>query len=688
MTERLREAVRHHQAGRLDQAERLYRDILKQDPNHADALHLLGLLANQAGHRQAALDLIDRALGLRPAAAPFQASRGDVLQALGRHEEALSSFDQATAIDGDHAEALTGGADCLAAMGREDEAEARYREVIALRPAEPEFLFRLGAHVLGQGFADLAAGIFDKVLKLSPELASAAFNLGTALKSAGRYQEAEAAIRRGLATEPDSAEGWSNLAGVVAEAGNLGAAVELYGKALEIRPGSSEIHSNLGGALLRQGRVDKAVESYGRALEHQGENAGAHSNLLLARHYQADSTPEQLRREAAAWNTRHAAAPVPDAHSNLAEPDRKLKIGYVSDDLREHSVGYFAQALLADHDRKAFEITCYAGASPGDALSRRLRRQVEHWRVIGRMSDDDAAALIARDGIDILVDLSGHTLGNRLTLFTRKPAPVQVTYLGYPGTTGLAAMDYRLTDATADPDGFEAHYAERLVRLPGCFLCYGAPVESPPISAPPLKERGYPTFGSFNNLAKVGPGVIEVWAQILDRVAGARLLLKHRSLADDATRERYLKLFESHGIGKNRLEFENYLTETEKHLACYGNLDVALDSFPYNGTTTTCEALWMGVPVITLQGERHSGRVGASILEAAGHSGLIATETGDYVEKAVALASDEANLVNLRAGLRDRMKESALMDSHRFVRDAEAAYRDMWRRWCGQRKSI
>ncbi len=688
MTERLQEAVRHHQAGRLAQAERLYRDILKQDPNHADALHLLGGLANQAGQRQAALDLIDRALGLNPAAAPFHASRGYVLQALGRHDEALSSFDQATEIDASHAEALTGGADCLAAMGRGDEAEARYREAAALRPDEPKFLFQLATHVMDQGFADLAAGIFDEVLTLAPELAAAAFNLGTALKSAGRYEEAEAAVRKGLDLEPESAEGWSNLAGLVAETGKLGEAVGLYGKALGIRPENSEIHSNLGSALLRQGRVAEAAESYGRALERQSENAGAHSNLLLARHYLADSSPEQLRRDAEAWNASHATAPVPDAHSNVAEPERKLKIGYVSDDLREHSVGYFAETLLADHDRKAFEITCYAGASPGDALSDRLRGQVERWRVIGRMSDDDAAALIARDEIDILVDLSGHTLGNRLTLFTRKPAPVQVTYLGYPGTTGLAAMDYRLTDGAADPDGYEAHYSERLVRLPGCFLCYGAPPESPPVSAPPMIERGYPTFGSFNNLAKVGPEVVGVWAQILDRLPGARLLLKHRSLADDATRERYLELFESHGIGKNRLEFENYVTETEKHLACYGNMDVALDSFPYNGTTTTCEALWMGVPVITLQGERHSGRVGASLLEAAGHSGLVAAETGDYVEKAVALACDRENLVNLRAGLRAQMTNSALMDSGRFIRDTEAAYRDMWRRWCEQRKSI
>ncbi|HMD55082.1 MAG TPA: hypothetical protein VKJ65_11085, partial [Phycisphaerae bacterium] len=358
--------------------------------------------------------------------------------------------------------------------------------------------------------------------------------------------------------------------------------------------------------------------------------------------------------------------------------------GYVSGDFREHSVTYFLQGLFAAHDPGQVEIFCYADLRNSDHVTSRLKSFVHHWQNITGKSDSDVAEIIRRDGIDILLDLAGHTADNRLLAFARKPAPVQVTYLGYPGTTGLGTVDYRFTDAYADPPGQDdKFYSEKLLRLNNTFLCYEPPDVAPPVGPlPALKRSGAIIFGCLNMLPKINAKVVELWAQILKQTPESRMLLKNASLSDLSAREHLLQLFTNCGIGPDRLELHGWMASSKEHLQLYNQIDLALDTFPYNGTTTTCEALWMGVPVVTLAGHVHMSRVGVSLLSNAGLPELIAQTPEEYVQIAVKLAGDLPKLNELRGTMRQRMQKSPLMDSRRFAHNVEEAYRNMWRNWC------
>jgi protein O-GlcNAc transferase len=364
-------------------------------------------------------------------------------------------------------------------------------------------------------------------------------------------------------------------------------------------------------------------------------------------------------------------------------PDKRLRIGYVSADLRSHSVAFFLESILAARNQREFEVLCYSNSVAADTTTARLRALVDGWRDIAGLDDEQAAALIRSDAIDILVDLAGHTKANRLPLFTRKPAPIQITYLGYPDTTGIEAIDYRLTDEWADPPGQTEHlHSEQLVRLPDGFLCYQPPSSCPPVGPLPLLLSGRVTFGSFNNLAKVSPTVIGYWAAILAAVPGSRLLLKSKALADSGTRKYIHQQFCAHGIEAGRVELVGWTPARVDHMALYSEVDVALDTFPYHGATTTCEALWMGVPVVTLAGPVHVSRVGVSLLHAAGLAELIAESPQEYARKAAELVADTGRLAALRGDLRERLRASRLTDAQRITASIEVAYRDMWRRFC------
>ena len=350
-------------------------------------------------------------------------------------------------------------------------------------------------------------------------------------------------------------------------------------------------------------------------------------------------------------------------------------------------MAFFLEPILSTHDRVEFESVCYSDVKQPDAVTGRLRALAGEWRDIRGRSDDQVAELVRRDRIDILVDLAGHTAGNRLLVFARKPAPVQVTYLGYPNTTGLTSIDYRITDECADPTGAaDRLHTEKLVRLKNGFLCYLPPEESPEVSPTPVLRNGTVTFGSFNQLPKLSNEVVRIWAATLSRVPGSRLLLKAHGFSNEETRSRFRERFAEHGITPDRLELRCDVPSTRSHLELYGEVDVALDPFPYNGTTTTCEALWMGVPVIAWAGPTHRARVGVSLLTGLGLAEWIAESRERYVELAVELAGDPARLDRIRHGLRDRMRQAPLMDGAGFTRGLEQAYREMWRSWvrgCG-----
>src|SRR5439155_7589787 len=370
-------------------------------------------------------------------------------------------------------------------------------------------------------------------------------------------------------------------------------------------------------------------------------------------------------------------------HTNDRDPDRRLRIGLLSPDFRTHSVAYFLEPILAAHERASFEFICYAELAHPDATSQRLQQQSEGWRSTAGVADAALAQQIRADAIDILIDLAGHTASTRIAVCAHQPAPVQMSYLGYPFSTGLETIDYRITDGYADPPGSsEQFYVERLLRLPRTAWCYRPPEPTPQVSESPSTRHGFVTFGSFNNLAKLSHGVLDTWSRVLEAVPNSRLILKSAGIGDPMTQTRVLESFAAHGVGAGRLLLKAYENSLFDHFARYNDIDIALDSFPYNGTTTTCEAMWMGVPVIGLAGEIHLSRVGVSLLSNVGLAELVAANREDYVRVASELAGDTTRLRTLRSELRPRMAGSPLRDESGFTRAFEAALRNAWHQWC------
>jgi predicted O-linked N-acetylglucosamine transferase (SPINDLY family) len=425
---------------------------------------------------------------------------------------------------------------------------------------------------------------------------------------------------------------------------------------------------------------------YKKALELRPGWAAAHSNLLLLMNY-TEKEGERLFAAHKEWARRHCVNKKPIILQPGSVKGRRIRIGYISPDFKAHSVAYFMQPVLECHDRTEFEIFCYADVLNPDLVTGQLKSQSEHWRNIRGMEDKAVAELIRDDSIDILVDLAGHTAGNRLPVFCMKPAPVQVTYLGYPNTTGMETIDYRLTDCYADPEHVsDAFYAEKLVRLPHGFICYSPPLDAPSIVLqPPRQLNGYITFGSFNNLSKITPEVVAVWSRLMEKQPDSRMFIKNCSMSDPRTCERYKNLFSEHGIQQERLQFMGHTSSLVSHLVQYARIDIALDTFPYNGTTTTCEALWMGVPVVTMTGDLHAGRVGASIMNQAGLDNFVGNDVSSYIGLALGLAADVEYLAGLRRTLRETLSNAALCNAGRFVKDLEDTYCHMLGpRGCGR----
>lgn len=570
------------------------------------------------------------------------------------------------------------------ARGDLDGAARAYRKAIRRGTTDPDAYNNLGAILARQGDLDAAILLFERALSLAPHGVDARANLagalaarGAARYAAGRGDGAAADLRASLALDPRSPRTAADLGAVLVTAGNPGEAARWSREALALAPGFAPAHVNLSAALLQQGDLQGALRHGVEALRLAPERPDYHSAVLMALNYDPGVSPAALAREHLAFDARFGVA-APGSPRRRRDPGRRLRVAYLSPDLRRHSVAFFFEPLLGAHDRASVEITCYADSSASDGVTERLRASAEHWHVVAGTTDQALAERIARDEIDVLVDLCGHTGKNRMALFAGRAAPVQFTYLGYPATTGLAAMDYRVTDALADPVGAsEALHSERLVRLDGGFLCYSPPLpasECPAVTPPPSVAGGPVTFGSFNALMKVNDLVLDAWASLLHQVPGARLLLKAGALGDEEVRQRLWSRLEARQVDRTRVELLPAALGLAAHLATYQRLDIALDTFPYNGTTTTCEALWMGVPVIAFAGAAHAGRVGCSILERVGLGELAPATLAHALAAAVRLAGDPDRLVALRRSMRDRMLASPLMDAGRVARQLEAAY--------------
>ena len=522
--------------------------------------------------------------------------------------------------------------------------------------------------------------VFELIVAADADHADAIFFLGVTCHQLGQSAQGIDFMRRAIALQPNNRLYHFNFGIINAEMGDTDAAMAAYQRSNEIQP-TAEACNNCAGLLLNEGRLDEASELFRRGGELSPDDVNQQSNFLYTLSYKPHPNVHEIFNWHKQFGQRHerAIAPMqPRARIVGARADQRLRIGYVSADFRQHAVAHFIEPVLAAHDSKRFEIFCYYNYSAADAVTGRFEKLAHHWRVIANRSDEDVANMIRADGIDILVDLAGHTPLNRLRVFARKPAPVQASWIGYSSTTGLTRMDYRITDTISDPIGVtDDLYTEKLIRLPDTYSCFQPLANSPDVGALPATQSGHVTFGSFNNFIKMTPEVLQTWARILQRMPTSTLLLKYRSFEAEKIRTLVLAAFAKHGVLPARIHFlgsDDYHT----HLRAYHQVDIALDTFPHNGDTTTCDALWMGVPVVVNTGVNHVGLMGASRLRSVGLEDLVARDNDNYVDIACALANDVPRLEKLRATLRETMKASPLMDAPRFTRNLEAAYENMW----------
>jgi protein O-GlcNAc transferase len=668
-------------AGRLDEAIVSYRRAIEIKPDFVDVHNNLGLALQGRGEFDAAIECYQRALALRPDFADAHNNLGDVLQNMERFDEAIESFQRALSLRPDFIDAHNNLGNALQQRGRLDEAIASFQQALSLNPQFIAARNNLGNAFHAQGHVEKAIACFRQVLIQKPDFAQAHNNLGNVLKDMGQIDAAIACYQRALVIDPNYVDARSNLASILHAQGRLDEAVACFEQAIALRPDFVSSHINLGNVFKDQGRLDEAIASYRRALELRLDNAVAHSNLAYALHFYPGYDGNEIFKEHLRWNDRHARhLRTADTFGDIdRSPDRRLRIGYVSPDFREHVVAWNLLPLLSQHDHEKFEVIAYADLVRPDATTDRIRAMTDGWRDIRGKSDEQVAELIRTDRVDILIDLASHMKRNRLLVFAHKPAPVQVTYLAYCSTTGLEAMDYRFSDPYMDPaDSDLSYYSERTMRLPQTYWCYRPGGPTPEVSLPPSLANGFVTFGCMNNFAKVSGDALELWADVLSAVHASRLLL---STGVGSHRKAVIDRFAKRGISADRLELIGW-QPWEQYVQQLSSIDIALDPFPYNGGITSCDALWMGVPVVSLSGRTAVGRAGGSILSNIGLRDMVADTPEEYVRIAVDFANDQNRLRELRTTLRQRMEQSPLMDAPRFARDVEAAYRQMWRSWC------
>jgi predicted O-linked N-acetylglucosamine transferase (SPINDLY family) len=677
------DALEHQKAGRLVQAESLYKQVLAINPRHADTLHLLGVISYQTGRPEPAVALIRQAIAIDRKKAPYHNNLGRALEMLGRLDEAVAAYRKAIELKPDYVIAYDNLGGALWWLGQPAEAARAYRKSLDLKPGRPDIVNRLGLALGLSGQPDDAILCFRNGLAVAPRDLALLNNLGNALRAQGRFDEAASHFRKALEFAPTSAETYNNLGVLLLEQGRLDEAETCLRKALDFKRDYAETYRNLGNLLYKRERFDEAIAHYQKSLALQPDARGT-STLLTWLHYSQHHTDDDILAVARNYGTLVEPPLPPRVFSNRPSPNRRLRIGYVSADFRTHPVGFFLERVLKAHDPAVVEIFCYSNTDFADEVTERLQQAAHHWRNIVTASDRDAAALIEDDAIDILVDLAGHTDGTRLSLFALQPAPVQVTWLGFYGTTGLSRIDYILADRFVAPPDEVSHFTEQPWRLPGCYLCYSPHPFDIPVGTFPAIANGFVTFGSFNKRLKISDDTMAAWAKILRQVEGSRLFLKNTSMANADSRARLTAQFADLGIAADRLILEGHSPVAEG-LAAYNRVDIALDPFPFGGGTTTADTLWMGVPLVALKGARWVGRMSHSIMAALNLEEWVADNTDDYVALACRLAAELPGQPQLRGELRARVENSAFCDGASFTRGLEEAYRGMWHNWCAGR---
>lgn len=661
-------------------------EILRLCPDHPDAFNLASVAFGQMGMLKEAESSSRQAIALKPHDAGFHLNLANRLNDQERSDEAIEAYEKALGLAPDHAAALKSYMRCLAVKGRWWEARALIVRLYDHIENEPESLAECAEICVKAGDRRYALNLYQKAAEADPErtdwqlqiarLAMALQRIKLAIETAERFLE-----------QNEDAEMRAMLASIMHSIRNLDAMAEHLDAIPEHGDQAANAANLRGMMLVSQTRIKEGLEAMARTKALAPEAFPLQATRLMYLNYDPDRSREDLKREHVDFGNefkdRLPALPQEFADRSF-DPERKLRIGFVSPDFRAHSVAYFARPFFDAFDRERFDVTAYAHVPNDDAVTADLRELTTEWRDIVDWNNQRLAEQVRQDRIDILIDLAGLTRDSRLLAFTARPAPVQMTYIGYPNSTGLPQIDYRITDWTTDPEGLEDDYTETLIRLPGCFLCYAIPSHAPDLEPGPCEHRDYVTFGSFNNLAKVNPAVLNLWAEVLQAVPQSKLLLKGTSSNDPTAQNIIRNTLEQQGVDRKRVTFADYRSTPASHLAIYNDVDIALDTSPYNGTTTTCEALWMGVPVITLLGDRHASRVGASLLKTVGFAAGIAESPEEYVTTAKLMAENRGILKTARRTLRDTVYNSPLCDNQAHARTLEDAFRATWQIWCEQ----
>jgi protein O-GlcNAc transferase len=664
-----------------------YQKALELEPDYAAAHYNAGNAQAYLNKHEAACAAYEKAILLKPDFTDAHVALGNALEDLGRRDEAAASYRRALEISPDYAEVHANLGKTLLALGQHNEGTASLKHATDLMPDDMETLFVLGASQKSRGQLEAALSSLTRIQAASPENIDVNIQLGDTLLELGQANEAIACYRRVIDLVPDHFIAHNNLGNVYFTLGLFDEAYFWYSRALELQPNSAAVHSNLGSILKDIGQPLESIKSIRRALEIEPEFTVARSNLLFIGHSLDDFSQTMLLEEAKIFGEIVARQARPaSSWNNSLVPDRRLRIGFVSGDLCFHPVGFFIEGVLralAARVSANLEIFAYMNFVRVDPVRERIKTLCHHWREVFSLPDEEVARLIQKDEIDILIDLSGHSAKNRLPLFAWKPAPVQVSWLGYFDTTGVKAIDYLIADPWTLPESEEVYFTETIWRLPDTRLCFTPPDTNVTIRPLPALTEKQITFGCFNNLNKMGDAVVALWARVLAAVPNSRLFLKARQLYQPAVRESVIEQFSRHGIDPSRLILEGPESRAN-YLAAYNRVDIGLDPFPYTGGTTTAEALWMGVPVLTLSGQHFLHRQGVGLLMNAGLPEWIASDPDDYVARALAHAGNLERLAKLRSQLREQVLASPIFDATSFAMHFDAALRGMWKKWCDE----
>ena len=707
--------------GKLEEAEKNYLKASQLNPNSALTFIHLGLTQAKLHKLEEAESNLQCSLKIQPDNANFYHIIGIFYSQHGKYLEAERAFLAALELQPNFINVLEKLARFYSQAERLDDAEPIYRRIIQLAPTNVSALYGLSwilflhnnymdavnyctnavkldptqveSHVLlgaikqKQGKFTEALNSYQKAINLNPQNQNAHRNIGIVLCKLGRYEESINASKAAISIDNKIPGPYLNMANALAELGHLQKAINALRQSLIHSPDYEEAYSALGRILSLQGKIDEAFTCYKKALEINPELTSAQNGILPNLIYSNQFSRQEIYEAHRQWGLAQETNAIQRIDlNNNSDPDKRLRIGYTSPDFRNHSVAFFFEPLLENKNSSAFEIFCYSDVEKPDNTTEQLKNLSHHWRNCFSLSDEAVAKLIRDDQIDILIDLAGHTEDNRLKVFSKRVAPVQVSYLGYPNTTGLSEMDYLVSDRFLDPDDeSEKYYTEKLLYLPNSFFCYKAPSICPDIVSAPVIQNDYVTFGSYNKLTKISDEVIALWSQVLQAVPNSRLIFQCLSLNDPPTRERYEKLFLANHISLERIDFISSSSFSD-YLAGHANVDIVLDTFPWNGHTVSCHALWMGVPVVTLALDKRSSRMGLSILKTLGLDSCIAFNKEQYVNCARQLAEDRPQLETIRKNLRVRMRSSALCNGKQFTQDFETQLRSIWQTWCENKR--